>query len=70
MKIKIEKGMPIPTSNKSTYPFREMKIGDSFFVSSDKENSMRVCAYGFSRGGKIKFTTRKVDGGTRCWRVK
>ena len=30
--LKVEKNIPVPVNVKSMYPFKEMKVGDSFFV--------------------------------------
>ena len=68
--IKIEKGVPIEPSHraKTVYPWRDMEVGDSFFteraqsvVTNARTNATRKTGF--------KFATRKVDGGTRVWRV-
>ena len=76
--FKIEKRIPIPTPKKTgygSYPFADMKVGDSFFVpSSDtfRETRLRVASaasyYGLRHPG-IKFSLRKTDDGIRVWRV-
>lgn len=60
------------------YPFLEMKIGDSFLypaTGTSEKNMARIRILGArSNGGaavkKLKFITRQVSGGVRCWRVK
>lgn len=84
--FKIEKKIPIPGlsyfSVKNRYPFREMKVGDSFMVhAQDKEETMlisnrvRQSACVFSRRNPdFRFLTRQVilpDGkkAVRIWRI-
>lgn len=65
--FKIETGIPV---KKNKYPFPEMDVGQSFFIATDLEaRKIRraATAYG-SRTGK-KFSTRKIKGGYRCWRI-
>ena len=78
MTYKINKNIPITNIRKgkgrpSTYPFAEMQVGDSFFVSiKDKRPRMVGNAanqYTRHHGGSPKFITRSVDGGSRCWRI-
>ena len=70
----IEKDVPTPTGAQRTakYPFGKMEVGDSVFVPSEKRLSgIHSCAtyYGLRHPPK-KFTTRKVEGGYRIWRIK
>ena len=52
------------------YPFPEMEVGDSFFAKASQP-AVSGRAGNFNRKHPDrKFTTRKVEGGTRCWRVK
>ena len=74
--IKIEKGIPIPGSQKA-YPFDRMKVGDSIFIKhptsvSGKRVGRKACnaASNYSRSHEGKFTTRTVRGGTRIWRAE
>jgi len=77
MDFKIEKGVPQPTKRGSkfynSYPFREMKVGDSFFVPKDSVNeaSFRsAVAYFALRHQEYRFTVRREDnGGLRVWRI-
>lgn len=77
--IKIEKYIPIPDINtinrkRSTkYPFDEMEIGDSFFISCEEEDKRRIGVNIISNAGRRKpkrFTTLSVEGGMRCWRIQ
>jgi len=75
----VEHGVPIPQRRNAPkrYPFRDMEIGDSFFVPLNGEKSSKVFARiagaairdARSRGG-IKYAVRSVEGGVRVWRVK
>ena len=73
MNITIEKGIEIPNQKwarikrKPKYPFQEMEMGDSFFVKND---AARASAHNFAKENKVAFTSRKVDGGYRIWRIK
>ena len=71
--IKIEKNVPIP-SHRGKYPFRDMKVGESFYYDNGTSNYQ--CLYNASRifciREKIdwKFTVRKEGEGARIWRTK
>jgi hypothetical protein len=75
--FKIEQDVPIPRENwtgNNRYPFRDMKVGDSFFISSDTpgEAALRVrssVCYFSKRNPEYHFTVLKVDGGCRVWRI-
>lgn len=69
----IEKGIEIPKSQKKNlkYPFRNMEIGDSFFVEKDRRLAAYSIVSQFARQNPpMKFTTRVVDGGVRVWRIQ
>ena len=76
--IKIEKGIPVPknTTRKSKYPFREMKVGDSFFIKENEDvkkaqRKMAAVAHMFSKkNSEYKFKTQAFDTGVRVWRIK
>jgi len=84
--IKIDKDIPIPefSTKASKYPFRQMEIGDSFFVEFPKEATNRElkktqCSIlGSSRCRRFKdgrkFNSQIVNminlKGVRCWRIK
>lgn len=76
MKIQIEKGVPIPgnVTRKTKYPFREMKVGESFFINDkiDPERTRKKIAAAasmFSRDKEYKFKTQVFEGGVRTWRI-
>lgn len=68
--IKIEKGIPKPNTVRR-YPWRDMKVGDSFEVPAGMNpESFRHNAHLAGRRLNRKFSTRKFNGGYRCWRVE
>ena len=68
--IKIEKNIPIPSSNRISLPFNEMKIGDSFFVKSGKTTTVQWAVQRYKSLHKgTAFITRKEQDGRRVWRV-
>lgn len=76
MNIKIESRMPKPNGRGgvTVYPFAEMGVGDSFFLPAgdlgataiQRKVAAAAGGYGSKRG--MKFSTRQVEGGVRCWR--
>lgn len=67
--IKIDRGIPMPNAgHKATiYPWHDMQVGDSFYVTGTRSNGLA------SMGHKITGHTYKQsrDGdGIRVWRVK
>jgi hypothetical protein len=71
---KIERNIPLPIQrgHYSTYPFGEMKVGDSFLVRvGDQPDRLRqaACHYARRSGVKMKFSILKIADGYRCWRV-
>ena len=69
--IVIEKNVEIPAERlRVHYPYKEMEVGDSFFVVDTK--LARVCNNNY-RMQKIlgkKFVARSIDGGVRVWRTE
>lgn len=69
--VEIESGVPLPPprGGRSRYPFAKMAPGDSFFVEADQRHVAAAASeYGKAHGWR--FATRKVAGGTRCWRTE
>ena len=65
MDLKIEKGIPIPSTAKSL--LKSMKVGDSVACSLTERNLLRVVA---NKQG-IEVVTKKLkDDSYRIWRVK
>lgn len=68
MDLIIEKGIKIPKRGKSRWAkCASMKIGDSVLVGSNAEATSLRQVY---RKIGWRFSERKVDGGTRVWRIK
>lgn len=73
-KLQIERGIPVPADTRGPvpiYPFREMEVGDSFFVATTRiQHSVRRGASATGKRLGKRFTCRKVEGGLRIWRVE
>ena len=68
--VKIDKGVPIPDykTKPAKYPWKDMKVGDSFL--SDKPTiNITGAVQQAQRKWKMKFTIRKEGKGCRVWRV-
>lgn len=55
-------------SERETYPFSEMKVGDSFFEHGVSARDMRGAICGASRRFQHRYFSRTVPGGARIWR--
>lgn len=74
--FKIEKGVkapPLLCGPYSRYPFRDMKVGDSFVVAADETAGTRVRSasrqYGLRH--QMRFSVRRMPNGDwRCFRVE
>ena len=54
------------------YPFHEMEVGDSFFITAEQfPNRVREAAkqHGRKYGKRFVLRTNKEDGSARIWRV-
>ena len=72
-KYVIESGVSVPGARTHTkYPWRQMKVGDSFVASYEEVDRIRAAAaYFATRNPEFAFTTRKVDADhVRVWRVE
>lgn len=77
MKIRIEKGVPIPPQ-KGRPPggsplraaLREMEIGDSFAVGEEYVARTRNAISALKRASRRRFITRAEGDGIRVWRVE
>ena len=72
MQFTIAKNVPLPDANRAKYPFREMEVGDSFYVPGKRKYlSATAAAVGFAKvNAWCKFASRKEGDGGRIWRVK
>ena len=66
--VGLDKDVPLPEARKR-YPYREMEVGDSFFVEGG--GIQNICNQNYRTGKKLgkSFIARKEDGGVRVWRV-
>lgn len=82
---KIESGVPRVEGGRNKYPWRKLKVGQSFFVYLDGSGSidlfalqrkLAACASGISKRGAGKFETRirwsraRKWVGVRVWRTE
>ncbi len=67
--IKVDPNIPMPAGRIASrkYPWREMAIGDSFFIPDVSRKSFSGPSLAAKRTG-FKFTVRTVEGGLRVWR--
>lgn len=69
--VKVEKGVAIPRPrNRSSYPWPELGIGDSFLVEGGKRSSFSNLLCYWSMKLDRKFVARTVEGGLRIWRTE
>jgi hypothetical protein len=70
----VESGIPIPLQQRRSpglkYPFRHMKVGDSFFVGKKASISISGHVSYAKRLLHQDYTMRTVAGGVRVWRTK
>lgn len=67
--IKIDKGVPVYEPERQfRYPWDQMEVGDSFFVSNRKPSQFHLPAKLVRKGWAI--TKRSENQGTRVWRTK
>ena len=72
MTFEIEKGVPLIAAHRTRpekYPWTKMNVGDSFFVPGVSIQTMVGSATPAGRRHGRKYTTRKVEGGVRVWRI-
>lgn len=72
--LTIDKNVPAPTKRpRQSYPFMDMRIGDSFVLRDPVEvKNARSAAWMFSQRHKavgVRFSCRKVPEGWRMWRI-
>jgi len=69
---KIDKNYAIPPLMRSKFPFREMKVGDSFFVPKKEKvptSNVRCAAESWKKSHPgFTYASRTVEGGLRVWR--
>lgn len=74
MAIKIDKGrkmVPFRVPRNTSYPFQDMKVGDSFLCPHKEEVRIRTAAsYAGKRSGKHFRVLRQENGSFRVWRTR
>ena len=72
--FKIESGIPMPGHKSGPrarkYPWKDMKVGDSFFVPNKRAGVMSSACIAAQKYGRGTFRARTVEGGCRVWRVE
>jgi len=72
--VEIKRGVPVPSRQRTVWPFREMEVDDYFHVGEidDAEiAALRMCACRYGKAHNMLFTVRRQEGGgVRVWRVE
>lgn len=74
--FKIDSSVPLPESRRGrlVYPWRDMDIGDSFFVPNGDQSGISAAARTYGKRHRVKFALRSVTEkgvkGVRAWRIK
>lgn len=72
-KINIDKNIPTPQKGirdgKPKYPFRELEVGDSFYVDKPANKFSGSVTWARMKFPDRKFITRSEGNGTRVFRV-
>ena len=72
VEFSVENDVEFPAATpgaKCKYPWNDMSVGSSFFVSFGKIKTMRAACYYHNRKGKMVFKCRETPTGVRVWRV-
>ena len=70
MSIAIESNVPLPRERKrNVYPYKQMDIGDSFFIDDIAINIVCNNIYRVGKHTGMKFTARREGNGVRVWRT-
>jgi len=72
MTIQIDKDIPIPCdgrNGKSKYPFKDMEIGDSFYVEGKTAQQFANVKNYWAKKLKKEFTSKSEGHGCRTWRL-
>jgi hypothetical protein len=69
--MKIDKGIPMPKRNtrNSRYPWKELEVGDSFFIPGSS-NGYSTVTYANKVYAPKRFACRKDNAGVRIWRIE
>lgn len=67
--VSIDKNIPIPC-RLPKWPFREMNVGDSIFVSFQEREAAVNAAHHIGVKTDTKFSSRRLPDGARIWRIE
>ena len=69
--IKIDKEVPMPKAFRKKYPFREMKVGDSFEIKGEKPHKLQVNVMACAARYKPMIFSSRITGedSIRLWRI-
>ena len=69
--LEIQKNVQLTNKTRAyIYPYRDMEVGDSFFVPNGKMGTVNAANYRAYKRLGWKFSARKVEGGIRVWRTQ
>ena len=69
--IEVSKEFPLPeVRKKNVYPYKQMDVGDSFFLENTKKQIVFNNNYRASKTLGMKFTARVEGDGVRVWRIE
>lgn len=69
--VKIDKGVPVPAPYNAKYPWKSLKINDSFFIPQAQRTQSNLHAAALQSKIKVKTRTVTENGvkGVRVWRI-
>ncbi len=67
--LKVVPPKPLKVGRPPLYPFREMEVGDSFFVPLGDRNVIWTCGNRIARELSREFKVIYVPRGVRVWRT-
>jgi hypothetical protein len=73
--IEVQKGVPMPAdrngnTRKGKYPWKQMEVGDSFFVPNKSTSAFGANIVVAKRSTGFNFVSRNENDGVRVWRVE
>ena len=70
MSIAVESNIPLPSERTKRYPYKEMELGECFFVPESKIQLICNANYKAQKRTGMKFTARREGNGVRVWRIE
>ena len=68
--ITVEKNVELPVTRvRNSYPYKQMEVGDSFFVDNTKMQIVCNANYRANKSLGKKFIARREGNGVRVWRI-